>query len=60
MPLEKRAKMNHALQLSEIHRVGEARARRIDSRVIAATNRDINAMLSSGEFQEAERVSRRR
>jgi DNA-binding NtrC family response regulator len=52
LPLEQQAKINRALQFSEIRRLGETRTRRVDSRVIAATNRDMGAMLSSGEFRE--------
>jgi len=52
LPLEQQAKINRALQFNEIRRLGETRTRKVDSRVIAATNRDVSAMLSSGEFRE--------
>jgi DNA-binding NtrC family response regulator len=52
LPLEQQAKINRALQFSEIRRLGQTRARKVDSRVIAATNRDISAMLNSREFRE--------
>ena len=41
-----------ALQFGELRPVGGDRARRVDVRVVAATNRDLGAMLRSGEFRE--------
>jgi transcriptional regulator with AAA-type ATPase domain len=52
LPLEQQAKINRALQFGEIRRLGETRIRKVDSRIIAATNRDIASMLISKEFRE--------
>ncbi len=52
LPLEQQAKINRALQFSEIRRLGQTTTRKVNSRVIAATNRDISAMLNSKEFRE--------
>jgi two-component system response regulator AtoC len=46
------AKMLHVLQDAIISRLGGNREIRIDVRVVAATNRDLRAMVASGGFRE--------
>lgn len=46
------AKLLRALQEKEILRVGGARPIKIDVRVLAATNRDLEAMVKDGRFRE--------
>lgn len=46
------AKLLRVLQEKEIERVGDPRPIKIDIRVITATNKNLEAMLKSGEFRE--------
>lgn len=52
MPIQLQAKLLRVLQESEIDRVGGKGPVRIDVRVIATTNRDIQDMVSDGLFRE--------
>ena len=46
------AKLLRVLQESEFHRVGGEQTIRVNVRVVAATNRDLQAMVSQGKFRE--------
>ncbi len=51
LPLPMQVKLNRALEEGEVRRVGETRARVVDLRVIAATHRDLDAMVAEGTFR---------
>ncbi len=52
MPLPVQAKLLRALQEHEIQPIGSNRAIPVDVRVIAATHRDLDAMVREGRFRE--------
>jgi len=45
-------KLLRVLQQKEIERVGESRKRKIDIRIITATNRDLKSLVDAGRFRE--------
>ena len=52
MPLDIQPKLLRALQEREFERLGGTRVQRVDVRFVAATNRDLAAMVSEGTFRE--------
>lgn len=46
------AKLTRVLEERTVRRIGEARERKIDVRIIAATHRDLRSMVRSGSFRE--------
>jgi DNA-binding NtrC family response regulator len=52
MPLETQAKLLRAIQEKEFERVGGNTPIRVDVRIIAATNQDLEAAVQSGRFRE--------
>jgi len=52
MPLEAQTRLLRVLQSGEFTTVGGARTIRADVRIVAATNRDLNALVQSGQFRE--------
>ena len=52
VPIRQQAKLLRVLESGEIERLGSSRARKIDVRLISATNIDLQAACSSGQFRE--------
>ncbi len=52
LPLNLQVKLLSVIHDQEVVRVGDTRAKKVDTRIIAATNRDLEAMLRKGEFRD--------
>ncbi len=52
LPLEMQPKLLRALEAQEIRRVGETKPRKIDVRIVAATNRNLEREVNQGRFRE--------
>jgi two-component system NtrC family response regulator len=52
IPVGLQSKILRAIQTGEIDRIGEDRATRVDVRIVAATNRDLEQMVSDGSFRQ--------
>ncbi len=52
LPLGVQAKLLRFLEEGEIQTLGEPRPRKVDARLLAATNRDLHAQVAEGRFRE--------
>jgi DNA-binding NtrC family response regulator len=52
VPVRQQAKLLRVLETGEIERLGSSRSRKVDVRVISATNADLPAACASGQFRE--------
>ncbi|HZR28753.1 MAG TPA: sigma-54 dependent transcriptional regulator [Terriglobales bacterium] len=52
VPLRQQAKLLRVLETGELERVGSSQTRRVDARVLSATNADLRAEAKAGSFRE--------
>ena len=52
VPLNLQAKLLRVLETGELERVGSSTTRRVDVRVLAATNADVNTEVAAGRFRQ--------
>jgi len=52
MPMQAQTRLLRALQSGSIRRVGGREEVRIDARIVAATNRDLEPLIAAGQFRE--------
>ena len=52
VPIRQQAKLLRVIESGEIERVGASRSRKVDVRLISATNTDLQAACTSGQFRE--------
>jgi DNA-binding NtrC family response regulator len=52
LPLHMQTKMLHDIEDKEIRPVGGEQLRKVDTRIVVATNRDLPAMVAAGTFRE--------
>lgn len=52
MPMQAQTRLLRALQSGTIRRVGGREEVKIDARIVAATNRDLEPMIAAGQFRE--------
>ena len=52
VPYRQQAKLLRVLESGEVERVGSSRSKRVDVRVISATNMDVQAACKAGQFRE--------
>jgi PAS domain S-box-containing protein len=52
LPFEMQSKLLGVLQDREVTRIGQTRAKPVDIRIIAATNRDLEQMVAAGKFRK--------
>jgi len=50
--MESQAKLLRVLESGEVKVLGETKSRKVDVRVVAATNRDLSAMVEEGKFRK--------
>jgi DNA-binding NtrC family response regulator len=52
LPLHMQTKLLHVIEDKIVRPIGSEQARRVDTRIVAATNRDLQGMVTGGKFRE--------
>ena len=52
LPLAMQTKLLHVLEAKEVRALGSEQSRKVDVRIVAATNRDLPTMVKEGRFRE--------
>ena len=52
VPLNQQTKLLRVLEMGEFERVGSSKTRRVDARIISATNADLRAEVAGGRFRQ--------
>lgn len=52
LPLHMQTKLLHVIEEKEVRALGSDQSRRVDVRIVAATNRDLQRMVEDGKFRE--------
>jgi two-component system response regulator AtoC len=52
LPLPMQTKLLHVIEAKEVRPLGAEQSRRVDVRIVAATNRDLTALVAQGRFRE--------
>jgi DNA-binding NtrC family response regulator len=52
LPMAMQAKLLHAIETKAVRPVGAEETRKVDTRIVAATNRDLRQMVEQGTFRE--------
>jgi two-component system response regulator AtoC len=52
LPLGLQTKLLHVLEAKEVRPLGAEQSRKVDVRIVAATNRDLTAMVAQGQFRQ--------
>lgn len=52
MPIYLQSKLLHLIQDKEFERIGDIKTRKVDIRIIAATNKDLASLVKEGKFRE--------
>lgn len=52
LPIYLQSKLLHLIQEKEFERLGDIKTRKVDIRIIAATNKDLNQLVKEGKFRE--------